>query len=125
MRPRLLPETTAHLAKGHSPLQQWQVDYTGPLSWSEVLRYAPTCVGTASELLQTYPVPTVNWAYIISALTKLMAAYGAPQVIKSDQGTHFIDAVIQRWAEENNIEWQFHLPDNPTGAGLIECLRLP
>ena len=24
------------------------------------------------------------------------------------------------WAEENNIEWRFHLPYNPTGAGLIE-----
>ena len=29
--------------------------------------------------------------------------------------------MIQRWAEENNIEWQFHLLYNPTGAGLIEC----
>ena len=27
MRPRLLPETTAHLARGHNPLQRWQVDY--------------------------------------------------------------------------------------------------
>ena len=104
MRPRLLPETTAHLAKGHSPLQQWQVDYTGPLSWSEVLRYAPTCVGTASELLQAYPVPTVNWAYIISALTKLMAAYGTPQVIESVQGSHFSGTMIVCLAEENNTE---------------------
>jgi len=28
--------------------------------------------------------------------------------------------MMQCWAEENNIEWQFHLPYNPTGAGLIE-----
>jgi len=27
MRPRLLSETTAHLARAYNPLQQWQVDY--------------------------------------------------------------------------------------------------
>jgi len=50
-----------------------------------------------------------------------MAAYGTPQVIKSNQGTHFTGTVAQLWEEEHNIEWQFHLPCNPTGAGLIEC----
>ena len=49
-----------------------------------------------------------------------MSASGTPQVIKSDQGTHFTGAMIQRWAEENHIEWRFHLPYNPMGAGLIE-----
>jgi len=105
MRPRPLPETTAHLARGHSPLQRWQVDRIGPLPWSKGARYALTCVDTASRLLQAYPVPKANQAYTIKALTKLMSAYGTPQVIESDQGTHFTGAMIQRWAEENNIEW--------------------
>lgn len=56
-----------------------------------------------------YPVLTVNQTDTIKALTKLMAAYRICQVIASDQGTHFTDLMIQCWAEENNIEWQFHL----------------
>jgi len=68
------------------------------------VRYALTCVNTASGLLQAYLVPKVNQAYTIKILTKLMSAYGTPQVIESDQGTHFTGAMIQRWAEENNIE---------------------
>ena len=44
MRPRDLPETAAHLARGHNPLQRWQVDYIGPLPRSEGARYALTCV---------------------------------------------------------------------------------
>ena len=105
MRPRPLPETTAHLARGYNPLQQWQVDYIGLLPRSEGVRYALTCVDTASRLLQAYPVPKANQAYTIKALTKLMSAYGTPQVIESDQGTHFTGAMIQCWAEENNIKW--------------------
>ena len=120
MRPRPLPETTAHLARGHNPLQRWQIDYIGPLPRSEGARYALTCVDTASGLMQAYPVAKANQAYTIKALTRLMASYGTPEVIESDQGTHFTGATVQKWAEDNNIEWRFHLPYNPTGAGLIE-----
>jgi len=115
-----LPETTAHLARGHSPLQWWQVDYTGPLPRSEGARYALSCIDTASGLIQAYPVLKANQGYTIKALTKLMAAYRTPQVIKSNQGTHFTGAMIQYWAEENNIEWWFHLPYKLMGADLIE-----
>ena len=121
MRPRSLPETTAHLARGHNPLQRWQVDYIGPLPRSEGARYALTCIDTASGLLQAYPVPKANQAYTIKALTKLMSAYRTPQVIESDQGTHFTGATIQCWAQDNNIVWRFHLPYNPMGTCLIEC----
>ena len=116
VRPRSLPKTTAHLDRGQNPLQQWQVDYIGPLPRSEGTRYAPTCVNTASGLLQPYPVPKANQAYTIKALTKLTSAYGTPQVIENNQGTHFTGAVKQRWAEDNNIEWRFHLSYNSAGA---------
>ena len=70
--------------------------------------------------MQAYPVAKANQAYTIKALTRLMASYGTPEVIESDQGTHFTGATVQKWAEDNNIEWQFHLPYNPTRVGLIE-----
>ncbi|XP_048783197.1 uncharacterized protein LOC125684800 [Lagopus muta] len=70
-------------------------------------------------LLQAYPVPRANQAYTVKALTKLMSAYGTPQVIESDQGTHFM---VQRYSagQKKITLWRFHLPYNPTGAGLIE-----
>ena len=120
MRLRSLPKTAAHLARGHNPLQQWQVDFIGPLPQSEGVRYSLTCINTTSRLMQAYPVPWVSQAYTIKALTELMSASGTLQVIESDQGTHFTGAVIQCWAEENNIEWRFHLPYNPMGASLSE-----
>lgn len=70
--------------------------------------------------MQAYPVLRANQACTIKALTKLMSAYGTPQVIESDQGTHFTGTMTQRWAGENNIEWQFHLLYDLMGAGLIE-----
>lgn len=50
MQPRPLPETE-HVARGHHPLQRWQVDYTDSLPQSEGARYALTCVNTARGLM--------------------------------------------------------------------------
>lgn len=119
MRPKPLPETTAHHSRGCNPLQRWQFDYIGPLPWSEGARYALTCATTASGQMQAYLVPKANLVHTIKDLTKLMTAYGTLHVIGSDQGTHFTGAMVQHWAEEN-IGWRFHLPYNPAGAGLIE-----
>ena len=55
--------------------------------------------------MQAYPVSKANQAYTIKALTKLMSAYRTIQVIENNQGTRFTGAMIQCWAEENNIEW--------------------
>jgi len=81
------------------------LDYIGSLPHSEGVRYALTCINTASGLLQAYLVLKANQAYTIKALTKLMSASGTPQAIESNEQTHFTGAMIQCWAEENNIEW--------------------
>ena len=70
--------------------------------------------------MQAHPAAKAKQAYAIKALTRLMVSYGIPEVTESDQGTHFTSATVQKWAEDNNIEWWFHLPYNPMGAGLRE-----
>lgn len=70
--------------------------------------------------MQAYPVAKANQAHTIKALARLMASCGTPEVTESDQGTHCTSATVQKWAENSNTEWRFHLPYNPTGAGLIE-----
>lgn len=120
MPPRPLPETRAHLARGHDSLQRQQVEYIGPLPQSEGARYVLTCVDTASGLLQAYSVPQANQSYTIKALAKLMATYSTSQVFECNQGIRFTGALVQKWAEENNTVWQFHLSYNLMVSGLIE-----
>ena len=40
--------------------------------------------------------------------------------INSDQGIRLICHQVQKWSDKNDIQWLFHLPYNPTAAGLIE-----
>jgi len=46
-----------------------------------------------------------NQGYAIKVLTKMMAAYRTLRVPWSLLMTYFTGAVVQCWAEENNIEW--------------------
>lgn len=49
-----------------------------------------------------------------------MAAYGTPQVTESDLDMLFTGSVVQKWTEEINFEWLFHLLYNLMGVGMIE-----
>ena len=40
-----------------------------------------------------------------------------------DQGTHFPSHEAKNWADKTDIHWRFHLPYNPTAAGLIEKMN--
>ena len=53
-------------------------------------------------------------------LEHLFAAYGWLQVIDSNQGTHLTGHALQEWVQHLGIKWKFHVPYNPTGAGMIE-----
>lgn len=83
-------------------LQRCQIDYIGPLPQSERARYALTCVDTVSGLKLAYLAAKANQVYAIKALIRLLVSDRTPEVIESDQGTHFTGAIVQKCAKDNN-----------------------
>ena len=78
-----------------------------------------TCVDTATKLLVAFPAHHTDQQMNKRGLEHLFAAYGQPQVIESDQGTHFTGHALQGWVQQLGIKWKFHLLYNPTGAGMM------
>lgn len=78
------------MRKGDQPLVHRQVDYIGPLPWSEGAQYTVTCVDTAPSLLQVCPVQR-HHNEPPSGLSSNCVPHtvGTPETITSDQGTHF------------------------------------
>ena len=105
---------------GLTPLVRWQIDYIGPLPISEGYQYAVTCVDTATGLLGAFLACCADQQTTKRGLEHLFVAYGRPQVIESDQGTHFTGHALQEWVQQLGIMWKFHVPYNPTGAGMRE-----
>ncbi|KAK4807116.1 hypothetical protein QYF61_018457, partial [Mycteria americana] len=56
--------------------------------------------------LETYPVPHATARNTILGLEKqVLWRHGTPERIESDNGTHFLNNLIDTWAKEHGIEW--------------------
>lgn len=101
------------------PLYWCQTDYVGLILFSKGFKYGLTCVGPITDLMRAFPSKRDNQKATIKGLIQLSAMYDTPQVTDDGQGAHFTGHVIQQWAQDQDL-WIFHLPCDPTGAGLIE-----
>lgn len=43
-----------------------------------------------------------------------------PDVIQSDNGSHFLCKEVQDWAKQEEIKWVFHTPYYPQSNGMAE-----
>jgi hypothetical protein len=77
-------------------------------------------VDTHSALLLAKAHKAPSQIVTIHTLWCWIARYGRPIIIESGQGTHFIGAVIRKWASTMAIQWNYHLFYNPTATGNIE-----
>ena len=95
--------TTGQVVQGWVQLTRWQVDVIGPLPSSGGFKYAVTSVDMATGLLAAYPTRHPDQKAVIAALERLCATYGQPLTIESVQGTHFMEALVQQWAQDLQI----------------------
>nr|XP_045009813.1 uncharacterized protein LOC123462061 [Jaculus jaculus] len=96
-----------------------QIDFIGPLPRFRN-KYACTMVDVTTGLAMTRPGSHPDQQACIMTLLMWCAQYGPPQVIQSDQGSHFTGTLTQRIAKNLGIMWDFHKAYNPTSAGAIE-----
>lgn len=102
MASKKYPREVPHRAK---PLQEWQVDYTGPLPTDRGHCYMFTSVDTATGLEFAWLVATTDQLHTVTALEHLADTYGQPLLITSDRGTPFTGQEMQAWASTNDVRW--------------------
>ncbi|XP_052602440.1 uncharacterized protein LOC128115609 [Peromyscus californicus insignis] len=96
-----------------------QIDFIGPLN-SFKGKYCCTLVDITTGLGMARESTHPDQNTTILTVWGWCAAYGIPDIIQSDQGTHFTGAKTQRMARNLNIQWDFHRAYTPTAAGAIE-----
>ena len=83
-------------------------------------------VETATEWLETYPVPHATAQNTILGLEKqVLWQHGTPERIDSDKGTHFQNSLIDTWAKEHGIEWVYHIPYHAPASRKIQQYNGP
>lgn len=96
-----------------------QIDFIGPLTQYRN-KYACTIVDITTGLGMARAHNNPDQTATIMTLWSWITAYGTPNIIQSDQGPHFIGNRTRKWAQNLDIQWDFHRAYTPTAAGAIE-----
>ncbi|KAK4823102.1 LOW QUALITY PROTEIN: hypothetical protein QYF61_025840 [Mycteria americana] len=101
--------------------EAWQIDYITLPQTRQGKHYVLTTVEATTGWLETYPVPHATTQNTILGLEKqVLWQHGTPEIIESDNGTHFRNSLIDTWAKEHSIEWVYHIPYHAPASGKIE-----
>lgn len=124
-RPRLRADHPAkapplHINEGKTLWSTWQIDDVGPFESSAGHRYILTGVEVVSGLLVTTNWRRADGKNTILALSLWFSNLPTPDVIQSDNGSHFSCKEVQNWAKQEGIQWVFHTPYYPRSNGMIE-----
>ena len=101
----------------NGPWQKLSVDFlTRPELDAEIL----VIVDYYSRYLVAIPIVTNNATLTIQALEQTFDVLGYPSSIKSDNGSPFQSAELERWSKSRNIKWNHSIKRNAQENGIVE-----
>ncbi|MBK8001577.1 MAG: transposase family protein, partial [Verrucomicrobia bacterium] len=62
-------------------------------------------------------------ADVLHWLQKAVAEHGAPEYLRSDNGSEFIAKIVQRWLKENRVKTIYIEPGSPWQNGFVESFH--
>jgi putative transposase len=66
---------------------------------------------------------SLNGDDVVNSLTRISAERGLPKSIKTDNGSEFISKVMDKWAYERGVEFDFSRPGKPTDNARVESFN--
>lgn len=100
-------------------MQRVHVDYCGPFLHTY---YALVIEDSYSKYPDVFLTKNPTADFSKWALRRFFAREGIPQVLVSDNGTHFTGAALQDWLKSIGCQSVFTAPRNPRSNGLAENL---
>src|SRR6266542_1877462 len=111
-----------HPIEPKAPFQRIGIDIVGPLT---ITKKGNRYIVTAIDYFTKWPIAKVikkATAKMVSKFIyeKIICEHGCPQVLQSDQKTHFVNRVIQDLSEKFRIKHRLSIPYHPQTNGLVK-----
>jgi hypothetical protein len=102
--------------------ERWGIDIVGPLLATEVgNRYIIVAMDYFTRWPEARPLKAANSETVATFIyEEIICRFGAPQVLQSDQGTHFVNEVIKQLTAKFKIRHSLSSPYHPQSNGLVE-----
>ncbi len=118
------PGTRLPLPKPDSLTQVWSLDFlSDQLSDGRRFRILSVMDQCSRECLTLAADTSTGGARVARELDVLVARYGRPLCIVSDNGTELTSRAILLWAQQNGVEWHYITPGKPRENGFTESLN--
>lgn len=110
------------LSRPELPFQTIFIDCIGPLDPPSARghRYALCIVDLCMRWAEVVCLRSLTAQATCDALVGVLARFGTPQLICSDQGTNFVAKLTRLLTERLGVEMRFSTPDHPQSNGLVE-----
>lgn len=111
------PKSELHSWKlPEGPWKRIHIDFAGPFMDHMFL----LVVDAYSKWLEVRPMKTASTQTTIEALREMIARWGLPDQIHSDNATTFTSAAFKEFCQQNGIKQSFSPPYNPSSNGQVE-----
>ena len=104
-----------------NPFDCWHIDLIGPYAGdTKGMSYALVCIDAATRLCMARPIPNASASAVLAALTDICYAYSYPNIITSDNASHFKNQLLTAFANKHNITLHNSTARHPQSNGLVE-----
>ena len=116
--------TRAPMALPDWPNQRWSLDFVSDaLAWGRRFRILAVVDDFTREALALVVDTSIGGARLVRELDGLVASWGKPATIVSDNGTEMTSRAVLEWTNRAGIEWHYIAPGKPQQNGFVESFN--
>ncbi|XP_050897018.1 uncharacterized protein LOC127103818 [Lathyrus oleraceus] len=99
----------------------WGVDFMGPFPPSFGKNYISVAVDYVSKWVKAVALPTNDAKVVVKFLKEnIFVRFGVPRALISDEGTHFLNHLMEKLLLKYNVKHRIATPYHPQTSGQVE-----
>jgi putative transposase len=116
--------TRAPILLPSAPNERWSLDFVSDqLNDGRRFRVLAVVDDCTRENLALIADTSISGTRVARELTALIAEYGRPMMIVSDNGSEFTSNAILAWTDTARVEWHYIAPGKPMQNAFIESFN--
>ena len=99
----------------------WGIDFMGPFPPSYGKNYILVAVDYVSKWVEAVALPTNDAKVVVTFLkNNIFSRFGVPRALISDEGTHFLNKLMENVLKKYNVKHKIATPYHPQTSGQVE-----
>ena len=116
--------TRAPVALPQGPNQRWSLDFVSDtLACGRRIRILAVVDDFTRECPALVVDTSLSGARVARELDAIIAEWGPPLMVVSDNGAELTSSAILRWSRERGVEWRYIAPGKPTQNAFVESFN--